>query len=223
MKQGYIIHSERDCVHTCSNCNGRIELFYPDGTEVVTLPYCPYCGCSLGEKSEVNIPFMTSPIGDLPINSEGLRKAIDKMVELSVNRDGWRNRAWDAEKELSQLKNKMQNPSEHRITKRGEHKTIFTFSGSIQDFRVYKQLQGIEDRMEDGEIVALPKPRWAIVQSAVDHSLSVKKLIPVAKFDELNDKWIFDYKDVNPWYQIIKEEFDTEKEANLKLKEMQHE
>lgn len=83
MKQGYIIHSERDCVHTCSNCNGRIELFYPDGTEVVTLPYCPYCGCSLGKKSEVNIPFMTSPIGDLPINSEGLRKTIDKIVELS--------------------------------------------------------------------------------------------------------------------------------------------
>jgi hypothetical protein len=107
MKQGYIIHSERGCVHTCSNCNERIELFYPDGTEVVTLPYCPYCGCSLGEKSETSIPFMTSPIGDLPINSEGLRKAIDKMVELSVNRDGWRNRAWDAEKELSQLKNKI--------------------------------------------------------------------------------------------------------------------
>lgn len=93
MKQGYIIHSERGCVHTCSNCNERIELFYPDGTEVVTLPYCPYCGCSLGEKNEVNVSFMTSPIGDLPINSEGLRKAIDKIVELSANHSGKYNRA----------------------------------------------------------------------------------------------------------------------------------
>ena len=36
--------TERGCVITCSNCNERLEMCYPDGTEVRWLPYCPWCG-----------------------------------------------------------------------------------------------------------------------------------------------------------------------------------
>lgn len=43
-KEGHIIESERGCVLNCSECGERIELYYPDGTEIRLLPYCPYCG-----------------------------------------------------------------------------------------------------------------------------------------------------------------------------------
>lgn len=36
--------TENGCVITCSDCGRRLELAYPDGTEVRSLPYCPYCG-----------------------------------------------------------------------------------------------------------------------------------------------------------------------------------
>lgn len=39
--------SERGCVITCPNCGERLELCYPDGTEVRYLPYCPWCGKKL--------------------------------------------------------------------------------------------------------------------------------------------------------------------------------
>ena len=45
LKQGKWLISERGCVITCSNCNERLEFYYPDGTEVgPALTYCPYCG-----------------------------------------------------------------------------------------------------------------------------------------------------------------------------------
>ena len=44
-KQGKWLVTERGCVITCSNCKERVELYYPDGTEVgPALTYCPYCG-----------------------------------------------------------------------------------------------------------------------------------------------------------------------------------
>lgn len=40
------IESENGCVITCSECGERLELCYPDGTEVRRLPHCPWCGAT---------------------------------------------------------------------------------------------------------------------------------------------------------------------------------
>ena len=45
-KNTWII-TENGCVITCPNCGHRLELCYPDGTEVRYLPHCPYCGKKL--------------------------------------------------------------------------------------------------------------------------------------------------------------------------------
>jgi hypothetical protein len=43
--------TERGCVITCSNCKERVELYWPDGTEVgPSLYYCPYCGAKMTSK-----------------------------------------------------------------------------------------------------------------------------------------------------------------------------
>lgn len=42
-KQIWII-TENGCVITCPKCGHRLELCYPDGTEVRYLPHCPWCG-----------------------------------------------------------------------------------------------------------------------------------------------------------------------------------
>ena len=41
--------TENGCVITCPNCGERLELCYPDGTEVRYLPHCPWCGKKLEE------------------------------------------------------------------------------------------------------------------------------------------------------------------------------
>lgn len=41
------IITEKGCVITCPNCGERLELCYPDGTEVRYLPHCPWCGKKL--------------------------------------------------------------------------------------------------------------------------------------------------------------------------------
>lgn len=44
-----------------------------------------------------------------------------------------------------------------RLTKQNqEPKTIFCFSGSIEDFRIYKRLQELEDKIEQGTLIELP-------------------------------------------------------------------
>lgn len=43
------IITENGCVITCPNCGHRLELCYPDGTEVRYLPHCPWCGKKLEE------------------------------------------------------------------------------------------------------------------------------------------------------------------------------
>lgn len=41
-----------------------------------------------------------------------------------------------------------------RLTKQNqEPKTIFCFSGSIQDFKIYKRLQELEDKIEQGTLI----------------------------------------------------------------------
>jgi hypothetical protein len=41
--------AENGCVITCPKCGERLELCYPDGTEVRYLPHCPYCGKALSK------------------------------------------------------------------------------------------------------------------------------------------------------------------------------
>lgn len=45
--------TERGCVISCSKCGYRLELCYPDGTEVGSLPHCPACGAKMdGERRD---------------------------------------------------------------------------------------------------------------------------------------------------------------------------
>lgn len=46
-KVGYWIYSEKGCVINCSNCGERLELCYPDGTEIRATKYCPNCGAKM--------------------------------------------------------------------------------------------------------------------------------------------------------------------------------
>ena len=39
--------TENGCVIICPKCGERLELCYPDGTEVRYLPHCPWCGKKL--------------------------------------------------------------------------------------------------------------------------------------------------------------------------------
>lgn len=50
-KQSYgeWVVTENGCVITCPKCGERLELCYPDGTEVRYLPHCPWCGKKLEE------------------------------------------------------------------------------------------------------------------------------------------------------------------------------
>lgn len=51
--RGKWIVTERGCVISCSNCGYRLELCYPDGTEVRSLSHCPSCGAKIdGERRE---------------------------------------------------------------------------------------------------------------------------------------------------------------------------
>lgn len=54
VRRGEWIETERGCVISCSKCGYRLELCYPDGTEVRRLPYCPECGAKMdgGKKEE---------------------------------------------------------------------------------------------------------------------------------------------------------------------------
>ena len=47
-KNAWII-TENGCVITCPKCGERLELCYQDGTEVRSLPHCPWCGKKLSE------------------------------------------------------------------------------------------------------------------------------------------------------------------------------
>ena len=44
---GYWYKEEKDCIIRCSNCKERLDLRYPDGTEVQHLDYCPSCGTEM--------------------------------------------------------------------------------------------------------------------------------------------------------------------------------
>jgi hypothetical protein len=47
-KETWVI-TENGCVITCPKCGHRLELCYPDGTEVRYLPHYPWCGKKLNK------------------------------------------------------------------------------------------------------------------------------------------------------------------------------
>ena len=51
-KQGRWIYSNMGCVINCSNCGERLELCYPDGTEIRETAYCPFCGSKMVKSTE---------------------------------------------------------------------------------------------------------------------------------------------------------------------------
>ena len=61
-----------------------------------------------------------------------------------------------------------------RITKKGEHKTIFTFPGSVQEYKVYKQLQQLEDDLESGKLNYITRERIPIDQDGnfIDYAVN---------------------------------------------------
>ena len=50
--EGVWIVTENGCVINCSECGYRLELCYPDGTEVRALPCCPNCGAKMEVKND---------------------------------------------------------------------------------------------------------------------------------------------------------------------------
>lgn len=51
-QNGKWVYSEMGCVINCSNCGERLELCYPDGTEIRATKYCPNCGAKMGAENE---------------------------------------------------------------------------------------------------------------------------------------------------------------------------
>ena len=51
-KVGRWIYSNMGCVINCSNCGERLELCYPDGTEIRETAYCPFCGAKMVKPTE---------------------------------------------------------------------------------------------------------------------------------------------------------------------------
>ena len=49
-KKATWVITENGCAITCPKCGERLELCYPDGTEVRYLPHCPWCRKKLEEK-----------------------------------------------------------------------------------------------------------------------------------------------------------------------------
>lgn len=46
-KESFWSTPEGSDVARCSNCNERLDMCYPDGTEIRELPYCPFCGSKM--------------------------------------------------------------------------------------------------------------------------------------------------------------------------------
>lgn len=61
-KVGYWIYSEKGCVINCSNCGERLELCYPDGTEIRATKYCPNCGAKMDKERDLTGGMRCRPI-----------------------------------------------------------------------------------------------------------------------------------------------------------------
>lgn len=80
------------------------------------------------------------------------------------------------------------------------------------------RLQELENKIENGTLVELPKPKWAVVQS-IGGNYSVRKREPCAEYYE--GGWYFYYEDFD--WVIIRFEYDTKPKAEAKLRELKGE
>lgn len=61
-KVGYWVYSEKGYVINCSNCGERLELCYPDGTEIRATKYCPNCGAKMDKERDFTGGMRCRPI-----------------------------------------------------------------------------------------------------------------------------------------------------------------
>lgn len=61
-QQGRWIYSNMGCVINCSNCGERLELCYPDGTEIRETAYCPFCGAKMDKQRDLTGGMRCRPI-----------------------------------------------------------------------------------------------------------------------------------------------------------------
>lgn len=61
-KVGRWIYSNMGCVINCSNCGERLELCYPDGTEIRETAYCPFCGAKMDKQRDLTGGMRCRPI-----------------------------------------------------------------------------------------------------------------------------------------------------------------
>jgi hypothetical protein len=112
-----------------------------------------------------------------------------------------------------------------RLTKQNqEPKTIFCFSGSMQDFKIYKRLQEFEDKIENGTLVELPCKVGDTV-----YRIRKKPYKAVLERFVVNITLCLNYKGQFEWRLFTTTEdtlgktvFLTREEAEAKLKELQN-
>ena len=61
-KVGRWLYSNMGCVINCSNCGERLELCYPDGTEIRETAYCPFCGSKMDKQRDLTGGMRCRPI-----------------------------------------------------------------------------------------------------------------------------------------------------------------
>ena len=65
-----------------------------------------------------------------------------------------------------------------RFTKQNqEPKTIFCFSGSMQDFKIYKRLQELEDKIEQGTLKEIPENAVVLTREEYEELKQAKILL----------------------------------------------
>lgn len=78
----------------------------------------------------------------------------------------------------------------------------------------------LEDKLESGELVELPKDKWCITRSGrnkKEYNYLVEHQVPYAEF--WGNKWHIGMTPIK-WREII-EKYDTKKQAEARLKELQ--
>ena len=90
-----------------------------------------------------------------------------------------------------------------RLTKQNkEPKTIFCFSGSMQDFKIYKRLQELEDKIEQGTLKEIHENAVVLTRGDYEKLLDVRADVILKDIDK-----------------VFKEEFeDTKRSMERKIK-----
>lgn len=95
-------------------------------------------------------------------------------------------------------------------------------SRALGDNAILNRLCELEDKLENGQIAELPKDKWVISRHAgkkTKYTYQVDHIEPYSYY--VDGKWYIGM-DYNPYRTTI-EEYDTEEEANARLKELQGE